>query len=306
MPEQAKRTLYSLSTDYQVGVSEADYEVIVVENSSDRLLGKQDALQYRMSTRYFYRREGAPTPIAAINFGVGQATAPNVAVVIDGARMVTPGVVSLCLAVSRLGATAVLSVPGYHLGNALQQDAVSAGYDESAEAALLTGIEWPSNGYRLFDISVLSGSCRGGFLKPFAESNFFCLRKSLFDAIGGYDTKFVSLGGGYCNLDLYKRVCDRPEVDLYVTPGEGSFHQFHGGATTGGTRDVERARLLDAAHDEYASIRGHRYHLPKRQGMWLGTVHEPARRFVELSSSTSTPAGPKRQSPVGRRSDLAR
>jgi hypothetical protein len=43
MPEQAKKTLYSLSAAYQRGVTENDYEVIVMENPSSRMLGKEAA-----------------------------------------------------------------------------------------------------------------------------------------------------------------------------------------------------------------------------------------------------------------------
>src|SRR5689334_5918442 len=43
MPEQAGRTLRSLSPSYQRNAAASDYEVIVVENASDRLLGAEVA-----------------------------------------------------------------------------------------------------------------------------------------------------------------------------------------------------------------------------------------------------------------------
>lgn len=287
MPEQAKRTLYSLSTAHQRGVTADDYEVLVVENASPRLLGQEAALRYDMKARYFLRSETDRSPVGAANFGVDQALAPNVALMIDGARMVTPGIVEWSLRGLNLVEDAVVAVPGYHLGSELQQRAVDRGYDEKAEAGLLRDIEWPSNGYRLFDVSCLSGSCRRGLLQPFAESNFLCTSKRLFHKVHGYDAKFGTAGGGYCNLDLYKRLCDRPETTIVVLPGEGTFHQYHAGVTTGGTRGDARERLMEDNHDEYASIRGHRYKLPTKRGILLGPVPRNAARFMSENQPAS-------------------
>ena len=43
MPDQAGETLYSLSARYQRGVTEDDYEIIVVENASSAVLGDYQA-----------------------------------------------------------------------------------------------------------------------------------------------------------------------------------------------------------------------------------------------------------------------
>ncbi len=69
MPDQAEKTLYSLSTAYQQGVSEDDFEVIVVENASSAVLGETRACQYGNNVRYFYRQETLPSPVPAVNFG---------------------------------------------------------------------------------------------------------------------------------------------------------------------------------------------------------------------------------------------
>ena len=43
MDKQAEKTLFSLSPAYQRDVEESDYEVIVVENNSDEMLGQKRA-----------------------------------------------------------------------------------------------------------------------------------------------------------------------------------------------------------------------------------------------------------------------
>ena len=55
MPEQADNTLFSLSCLYQNEVGLDDYEVIVVENSSDQVLGRERAERHGANFRYFYR-----------------------------------------------------------------------------------------------------------------------------------------------------------------------------------------------------------------------------------------------------------
>ncbi len=88
MPDQAEKTLYSLSPLYQQGVSERDYEVIVVENHSDRLLGGERATRHAGNVRYFHRQETQRTPVHAINFGAAQARGSHVAIMIDGRRII--------------------------------------------------------------------------------------------------------------------------------------------------------------------------------------------------------------------------
>ncbi|WP_252272073.1 glycosyltransferase [Pseudomonas subflava] len=282
MPDQAEKTLYSLSPAYQQGVSEDDYEVIVVENHSDRLLGHARAIKHATNVRYFQRRETLRSPVNAINFGAEQATGSHISIMIDGARMVTPGVVRLALEAFRMAPHAAVSAPGYHIGHKLQQVAVNEGYDENAEAKLLAGIEWPKDGYRLYDIAVLSGSCQGGFFRSNYESNFICMSMRKWQALGGMDVRYDDFGGGNANLDLYKRLLESPDTPFYLLFGEGSFHQFHGGVTTG-TRKAERDVIYKALDDQDRAIRGDDRAPPDVRPILLGSPHPSVYRFIRVS-----------------------
>lgn len=282
MPDQAEKTLYSLSPAYQQGVSESDYEVIVVENHSDRLLGEKRALQYASNVSYFHRHEALRSPVNAINFGAEQATGSHIAIMIDGARMVTPGVVRLALEAFRMAPNAAVSAPGYHIGHKLQQVAVNEGYDEKAEAKLLGSIEWPKDGYRLYDIAVLSGSCVGGFFRSNYESNFICMSVRKWQELGGMDPRYNDFGGGNANLDLYKRLLESPGTPFYLLFGEGSFHQFHGGVTTG-TKKAERDVIYKALDDQDRAIRGEDRKPPDIRPILLGCPHPSVYRFVRMS-----------------------
>ncbi|TXH91690.1 MAG: glycosyltransferase family 2 protein [Pseudomonas sp.] len=282
MPDQAEKTLLSLSPAYQQGVREKDYEVIVVENHSDRLLGAARACQHASNVRYYHRQESQRSPVNAINFGAAQARGHYVAIMIDGARMLSPGVVRLTLSAFQADPQAAVSAPGYHIGHKLQQVAVNEGYDELAEAELLKSISWPQDGYRLFDIAVLSGSCQGGFFQANYESNFIAMPTKKWKALGGVDTRYNDFGGGNANLDLYKRLLESPGTAFYMLFGEGSFHQFHGGVTTG-TRKAERDVIYKQLDDQDRALRGDDRAPPNVRPILFGTPHPSVYRFIRHS-----------------------
>ena len=283
MAEQAERTLHSLCSRYQHQVHERDYEVIVVENRSDAMLGATRACTHGGNVRYFSRDESLPTPVNAVNFGVSQARGRNVAVMIDGARMLTPGVLRLTLDALDMDPSGTVALPGYHLGHRPQQEAFDAGeYDLAEEAALLAGIGWPEDGYRLFDIAALSLSSQDGFLLPAPESNFLAMSMQAWRSIGGMDPRYDSHGGGYANIDLYKRALERAGTRCYLLFGEGSFHQFHGGVTTGTPRS-EREQTYRAIIAQDERIRPNDRSHPQNVPVMLGTLHPAAYRFLAYS-----------------------
>ncbi|MEP2829416.1 glycosyltransferase family A protein [Parvibaculum sp.] len=282
MPDQADKTLLSLSPAYQHEVEEKDYEVIVVENRSDKIFGADRAKKYAGNVRYFLREETERTPVHAVNFGVSKARGTHVAVMIDGARMVSPGVVGQTLQVFRMCPEGIVSTPGYHIGRKLQQVAVNEGYDEREEAKMLKSIRWPENGYRLFEIAVFSGSCQSGFFRPTAESNFIALSVRKWNEVGGMDSRYNDFGGGNANLDLYKRLLDPPGVPYYLLFGEGSFHQFHGGVTTG-TRSEERNKVYRQLTEQDIAIRGEDRSAPKAKPILFGYARPPVYRFLRQS-----------------------
>ncbi|GHD31923.1 glycosyltransferase family 2 protein [Parahalioglobus pacificus] len=276
MVEQAKKTVISLSPEYQSGITGLDYEVIIVENSSRNMLPEEFTRNLPQNFRYFARQESSPSPVNALNFGAAQATAEYLCIMVDGARMLTPGVLQNLIRAQSLGRQTVATVPSYHLGSELQQLAVKNGYGEKEEEGLLTSIEWPKNAYRLFEVSCLSKSCERGHFLPSAESNCISLPIELWNKLGGGDARFDSLGGGFLNLDLYKRALEDPDSEHVILVGEGSFHQFHGGATTGGVSDQKREQAIELMKAQYASIRGCSYTPPCTDPIVLGKIPDQA------------------------------
>ncbi|MFT4520966.1 MAG: hypothetical protein ACI9JM_003376 [Halioglobus sp.] len=284
MPMQAQNTVRSLLSDYQLGVKDADYEVLIVENESKNNMSADFLRTLPSNFHYHLRKESQPTPVHAINYGIEQASGQNVCVMIDGARLLTPGVVKNTIMGHRLSDCSVVTVPGYHLGFELQQKAVASGYGVERETELMQSIGWPGDGYRLFEIACFSGSCSPGFYLAHSESNCISMPKGVWNDLGGYDPKFDMRGGGVVNLDLYKRACEYPGSTHIVLQGEGTFHQFHGGVTTGGDEAEVRERLIQAIMEQYQQIRGEKYSSPQTNPIYLGELSDPAQKFVHLSS----------------------
>lgn len=284
MQNQAMRTLFSLSADYQQKVNHEDYEIIVVENESEEMLDADEISKLTGNFRYYRRSETTQSPVNAINFGAEQARGSHVAIMIDGARMVTPMVIYYTLLANGLHENPIVCVPGYHLGSKIQSIAVNEGYSAAEDTELLRKINWPHHGYALFDISCMAGSTKNGFLVSMNESNFITLQRSFFFELDGYCPKFDKNGGGFANLDFYKRVCESNGTKLFVIFSEGTFHQFHGGETTGKHQREDTVKLITRLSEEYTSIRGVQFEAPTTQANFVGHYHSHLQKFLQHSS----------------------
>ena len=280
MRDQAENTVKSLLCDYQRGIQPHEYEVVIVENASPRVMRREFTDSLPDNFHYYLRENAEISPGPAINFGVTQTSGENICILIDGARMLTPGALKFIMLAHGLSDSAVVSVPGYHIGHQLQQEAASSGWDSQQEHRLLRSIAWPQDGYRLFEISCMNASSALGFFLPNSESNCISLSRQLWNALGGYDTRFNLRGGGLINLDFYKRACEHPGIQHVILPGEGTFHQFHGGVTTGGQDAAARSAYIEASNEQYRQLRGQDYENPRTTPIFLGRIHRQAHKFL--------------------------
>jgi len=279
MRREAARTLHSLSRSYQQGVDDLDYEVIVVENGSDpdQRLGEEFVHAFGEEFRYLdLGEDAAPSPAPAVNRGITAAMGGAVAMMIDGAHVLTPGVLRL----ARLGLStyppAVVTARHWYIGPGQQPQVLAGGYDQEVEDRLFDEIDWPTDGYRLFEISHPIGA-RDWFDGEW-ESNCIIVPRELIDQVGGMDESFAMPGGGFVNLDLYERMLSSPGVNLVTLLGEASFHQAHGGTTTNLADHDERRTLIRSYEDHYEELRGRRFRVPNQRAHYLGSMPPPARR----------------------------
>ncbi|OGR01917.1 MAG: hypothetical protein A2511_02335 [Deltaproteobacteria bacterium RIFOXYD12_FULL_50_9] len=278
MAREAPRTLYSLSREYQLQAVGLKYRVIAIDHGSSTPLAH---LPYRgLDLEYRRIETQAVSPVMAVNQAVESVSSEFVMINIDGARILSPGVLMYAYQACEAFRNPFVYTLGWHLGPDIQNISMTMGYSQHQEDLLLAELDWEHNGYRLFEKSSLAGSSAGGFLKPIAESNCFLIRTSTWVELGGFHPDFQTPGGGLANLDFFKRVCEQTDITPVCLLGEGTFHQIHGGVATNVPREKHP---MPGFQEEYKSIHGQPWQ--KKQDLepvYFGRLHKVARRFISI------------------------
>jgi glycosyltransferase involved in cell wall biosynthesis len=289
IPREAPRTLHSLSAEYQRDIAADDYEVIVVDNGSNPPFDA-DVLEGLSGNFRLIRLDPAPpSPARAINVGLAAARGDVIGVMIDGARMVTPGLLHFARAGVGLYPRAVVSGLGWYLGLDQQRWALECHYDRAREDALLSSIGWPADGYRLFEIAALDETSIDGWFGTLVESNGLFLSRESWTLMNGVDERFDAPGGGFLNLDIIIRACELPDSRLVLLLGEGTFHQLHGGIATNARPEA----IHDAVASwraQYEAIRGRPWQSPApAHRAYLGVL--PRAALAHFARAIVEPAG---------------
>ena len=279
MRREAARTLHSLSHAYQLGTEHLDYEVIVVENGSapDQKLGDEYVRSFGPEFRYVdLDADATPTPVDALNRGVELAAGHTIAFMIDGAHVLTPSVLRYGMAGLATYEPAIVVTQQWYVGPGQQPDAMLGGYDQAYEDELFRAIQWPADGYRLFDIGHFIGD--RDWFDGLWESNCIFVPRKLLEQYGSFDESFEVAGGGYANLDLYERLGAAPDVNVVTILGEGSFHQVHGGTTTNRADPEDRRSTIVGYADHFADLRGRQFRGAGKTLHYVGTMFPGAQR----------------------------
>jgi hypothetical protein len=278
MERELPRTLRSLSPAYQRGLKPDDYEVIVVDNGSPHPVDPRLVSRFEGHLRLARIDPAPPSPARAANHGLGLAKENLVGLIVDGARLASPGLLAEARRAACLASRPVITAPAFHLGPVRHMQAAEVGYDQTAEDELLAGSGWEDDGYQLFEVSTLAGSWGRGLFGPAGESSSLFCPRSIWDELGGLDERFSMPGGGLVNHDLYRRACALNDMELIVLLGEGTFHQYHGGAAT------SRRHTWDEMHAEYQSITGTPHQPPAKPPIYVGRARCALLPLLEQSA----------------------
>ena len=263
MRREAARTLWSLTPDYQLGVDTSDYEVCVIENGSSEPLDPHQVSALGENFSYRYLENPPLSPAHAINIGARHARGEYLCIMIDGACILTPGALSMARTVFPVFSDPVVMTRYFFLGPCRQNISIAHGYTKDKEDELLRGIDWPQEGYRLFEIGapLPTKVQRGTWFDHMFESCCMFLRKSTFERMGGCDEQFDYPGGGFLLPDLFRRAALLETTDVVQLIGEGVFHQLHGGTTTN-TSPEDRENKLKKYQQQYRELRGENFSMP--------------------------------------------
>jgi glycosyltransferase involved in cell wall biosynthesis len=288
MPRELPRTIQSLSPGMQKGIGRDDYEIIVVDNGSTKPFDEVLCRSWGADISVLRFASESPSPARALNAGIWAARGELVGVLIDGARLGSPGLVAQAATAARLAERPVILTLGFHLGSEVQVKSVLKGYNQDEEDRLLERSGWTEDGYRLFNISVFAGSSAQGWFRPLAESNAIFLPRGMWEELGGFDERFQTPGGGLVNLDTLARAVALRGAVVVTLLGEGTFHQVHGGVATNAVDSIQH--IFRA---EYQAIKGKSYRRPDYRSLYFGLVPATSLPFIAISAQTGVlvPAG---------------
>ena len=288
MEREGPRTLLSLIPPFQRNVDEIDYEIIGIEHGSSSPVPVPDDPELNERLRLI-RYETAPvSPVKAINDAVrNECRGRYVMVYIDGARIGSSHLVSQTLKSCRSVTNPFVATLSWHLGPDVQMQSVKQGYSQLVEDEILERIDWYNHPEGLFGESVLAGSCRFGYFHPIAESNAFTLERERFLSIGGYMEGFASPGGGLANLEIFSRIVEQSDTNTITLIGDGTFHQYHGGAAT------SDESYFDAAQPEHIEVTGRDYRFPRYDTLYRARFTRESQHFLQTSMDALSATGGK-------------
>jgi hypothetical protein len=306
IPREARRTLLSLSANLQRDIRGEEYEVVVVDNGSSPPVDERLLDGLNGTFRILHVEHPSPSPARAVNIGISAARADIIGVMIDGARMVSPGLLHFAREGVRLHDQAAVTALGWNLGfDARQRWAVDCGYTREREDALLEAVGWPQDGYRLFEISAFDSSSSDGWFASIYESTALFLRREAWERLRGYDERFDRPGGGFVNLDAFRRAMELPGARLVILLGEGTFHQLHNGAASGAPVATFQD-TVEGWSEQYQSITGRPWKPPPMaERTYVGVLPPSLRRHLVRAAVRPTRVRPNEgEPPLGTPVDL--
>ena len=192
IPKQLQRTLISCSPLYQK-FDGVPLEIIVVDNGSTVPLQKSDFVRFP-NVQQIIRIEGKPSPVFGLNEGIARARFSIIALMIDGAHLLTPGIFNHVRSLVAHMPRPVINVPQYMLGT-VSQNLRPADNAFEREADDLRALGWPEYGYTLFDYAVMVGEHYYRAPLDAIESNCLVTTRAVLDDCGGLRRALRRAGG---------------------------------------------------------------------------------------------------------------
>jgi len=252
IPKQIERTLISCSENYQNAPGN-EIEVIIADNGSTEPLPEGLKKRFPVISKIL-RTDGQPSPVFALNAAIKHAKYDTIAMMIDGAHILSPGVFKNTKEVCQLNAQPVINVPQYYLGS-ISQNLNPKRNAWDRETWRLEKMDWPKKGYSLFNYALFPSENIQRTHHGAIETNCLIAKKSTWEKLGGFDERFDEPGAGYANLEIFSRFINAMDTNYVVFPGEGSFHQDHSGTTTNKS-PAERDEIVKKFRERYTEVTG--------------------------------------------------
>lgn len=251
MKVEILNTILSSLPPYQKNVVDNLDSITIVDNGSTDGIKPENITELADNIQFVRYPSPTRSPAPALNWAVRNfATSDHIMLCIDGARMFSDHLISRTMEVFKYVPNAFVYTLSFHIGRKAHQELARDGYTLEDFRQFLDDLDWQNDPGSLRENSVLALSSRKGYDSAIAESNAFCLRRTDFERLGGFDERFLTPGGGLCNLEIFQRCTSDSSMVNVCLLGEGTYHQYHGGAATGLKIDQKTYQV------EYKSIFG--------------------------------------------------
>src|SRR4051794_30269184 len=110
MGRELPRTLESLLPPYQADVA-ASYEIVVVDNGSPQPVAAPASASPSVDLTVVRIDDAHASPARAANLGIARAGGSVIALIVDGARMASPGLLRTALSAIGLHRRAIVTAP---------------------------------------------------------------------------------------------------------------------------------------------------------------------------------------------------
>lgn len=275
MQREAQRTLLSLSRGYQEALDGIGYEVLCIDNGSSPPMERSFVESYGPEFRLIRPEPALPSACRAINEAARQARGDYLCIMIDGAHILSPGVLAQANEAFTAHPGAIVALRQWFVGGD-QRWLSDHGYTREREDQLFGRSYWPEKPYSIFDISRPMQDPSGGWYNSMAETNCLFLPKRLFADIGGFDERFDEPGSGFANLDFFDRAATAARGPIVALLWEASFHQFHGGTTTNAS-ERQKNRLVSEYNQKYRRLKDRGFNaVEQQQLLYFGRIRSPS------------------------------
>ncbi len=275
---EARNSLYSLSAEYQTSVTPDQYNVIAIDSGSSKPLNPKVVESFGPNFSYHQVSTKHPSPTASLHFGLSLVKTPYVGIIIDGAHILSPGILKYFFEIQSFKPNSFVYTTKYHLGKYHQNDSMTLGYNQELEDELMNSTNWKENGYLLYHISNFHNAPFNEFLFSLESNCFFVLTNEL-RSTKIFEQPYHSIGGGFINLALFKHFSEHPKFDNYLLLGEGTFHQFHEGASTNVARELHPIKEY---RKEYLNINGVPFKKPIYDTYYYGKYNVTIAQYKPL------------------------
>ena len=208
MARELPRTLRSLSPRCQVGIEADDYEVIVVDNGSAVPVDPALGAAFGGSLRVERIDPAPPSPVRAANHGLEVGDRGRiVGLLIDGARLVSPGLLAGVCRARRLAERPVIT-SGFPPRLGHPHAHAEVGYDQDGGRRVAGRLRLGARRVPALRRRPPAGSSGSlDLFGPVGETSSLFTLRGVWDELGGLDELFALPAEGLANHDLYARAC---------------------------------------------------------------------------------------------------